>query len=985
MRRIFSCLLILSFVTVPVLLGTEYYVNGNTGNDNNNGQSVGSAWKSITKANLTLTAGDTVYIMAGTYNTNDGNAVINPDNNGSAGNPITYMNYDNDVVYIRGQRYGALLNKNYITIDGLRLEESSQASAVMECGVSLGTNVHHIIVQNCIISKTDETVGAVGDLMGIRIGQSSTYCQFKNNTITYIGSNSLTGAGNGIKFQSTGGICNAQSNLVEGNTIGYVSHDPIQVMGKYNIIRGNTIQNPWHRGLEILADNNSSTAQYNVIEDNIIHNCGDGGESVWYNEGMAVWGIKCIIRRNRIYSNLGVGIKFQSKNSRYCKNNKVYHNVFYGNGTQHSGNWTVGLLFDETESGSTMDGMVVKNNINYSNYRDGVTYVTYALAGDQTYSNNHWDSNGNPDFINEGDHNFHLQSNSPCIETGTFLVQTRSSGSGTQISVDDASFFSSGFGITQGDTIQLEGQLETARITNINYSTNTIIVNSSLSWYSGQGVSLIYSGYAPDIGAFEYTGSVPDPLVANASGSPGIGYIPLTVNFTGSASGGVPPYSYSWTFGDGGSSTSQNPSHTYTQAGDFTATLTVTDNASNHDSDSIIIHASESSLIASIEASTTSGVAPLTVNFTGSASGGTPPYSYYWQFRDGGTSTSQNPSHTYSQPGNYSAKVTVTDSADNQDSEWLEINVYTQNPNFILSISSSTGSPAPGSGGTVDPPAGDYEYSLGTNVQIEATPNSNYRFSRWTGDINDAYIGNAQFTLTMDADKSISAKFCTRCGDVSGDLAISPIDAQLIFDIFLGVLSDPTLCQRENADVNDDGTKNNPNVTPYDAQAIFDFYLGKSGLPGDCSCNSRTSSSGPLMTMTLGKEYPEVNLFVQDPLTLPGGDEILVPVMIDSSIRLESFGFDLAFDSESFEFVGVTRAELTEDFIQVGANVVEDGVLRVGGYRDQTYEDCSPGELVILIFRVKREIEEPTAFQIFKTYDDLKNATVDSGRETLIR
>ena len=37
---------------------------------------------------------------------------------------------------------------------------------------------------------------------------------------------------------------------------------------------------------------------------------------------------------------------------------------------------------------------------------------------------------------------------------------------------------------------------------------------------------------------------------------------------------------YNWTFGDGGSSTSQNPFHTYSSAGSYTLTLTVSDGSS---------------------------------------------------------------------------------------------------------------------------------------------------------------------------------------------------------------------------------------------------------------------------------------------------------------------------------------------------------------------------------------------------------------------
>ena len=64
------------------------------------------------------------------------------------------------------------------------------------------------------------------------------------------------------------------------------------------------------------------------------------------------------------------------------------------------------------------------------------------------------------------------------------------------------------------------------------------------------------------------------PPVADFSGTPTSGTAPLNVAFTDLSTNN--PTSWSWTFGDGNSSTSQNPSNNYTSPGDYTVSLTAT-------------------------------------------------------------------------------------------------------------------------------------------------------------------------------------------------------------------------------------------------------------------------------------------------------------------------------------------------------------------------------------------------------------------------
>jgi PKD repeat protein len=75
-----------------------------------------------------------------------------------------------------------------------------------------------------------------------------------------------------------------------------------------------------------------------------------------------------------------------------------------------------------------------------------------------------------------------------------------------------------------------------------------------------------------------------------AEAEPDEGAPPLKVQFTASVeeeTGG--PFTYHWDFGDGASSSEQNPTHTYAKVGEYTATLTVTNQKGNKGTDEIDI------------------------------------------------------------------------------------------------------------------------------------------------------------------------------------------------------------------------------------------------------------------------------------------------------------------------------------------------------------------------------------------------------------
>jgi PKD repeat protein len=89
------------------------------------------------------------------------------------------------------------------------------------------------------------------------------------------------------------------------------------------------------------------------------------------------------------------------------------------------------------------------------------------------------------------------------------------------------------------------------------------------------------------------------------------------------------------------------------------------------------------------------GNTPLAVNFSSAGStdlDGT-IVSYFWDFGDGTTSTSANPQHTYTVPGNYVATVKVTDNlgATTSTTVALEVTAPNQNPVAVFQFDPPTG------------------------------------------------------------------------------------------------------------------------------------------------------------------------------------------------------------------------------------------------------------------------------------------------------
>ena len=147
-----------------------------------------------------------------------------------------------------------------------------------------------------------------------------------------------------------------------------------------------------------------------------------------------------------------------------------------------------------------------------------------------------------------------------------------------------------------------------------------------------------------------------------------------SVSFSGSGNDedGGSIRTYTWRFGDGSTGSGSSPSHTYTSVGTYTAQLTVTDDEGDSGYDTLSVTVTEppnQPPVAVASATPTKVNFGNTIQFS-SAGSNDPDGSidrYKWTFGDGNSSTSANPSHSFSSHGNYTARLTVTDDDDATD------------------------------------------------------------------------------------------------------------------------------------------------------------------------------------------------------------------------------------------------------------------------------------------------------------------------------
>lgn len=504
--------------------GNNYYVSAN-GNNSNPGTTPALPFKTIAAASALIQPGDIVYLMNGSYG-----EVIRPARSGSAGNSITYKKYQNETPTISGgaTNQADLSDRSYIIIDGISFTNAPRSWVLFNAASTYNR------ITNC-------NFYAAYGWAGFDLGNGGSYNQFDHNTMDAI----CTGGSppvNGVSNPGTGGpgdmfwmTKGAHHNLIEFNTILKAYHYGVNIQGGWNnVVRNNIFKNRWHAAIGLYAQYYGPVYE-NLIdqntvldagEDNQINYCKTDGSWTWLRwnyAGLQVDATTTIIRRNIFINNGETNyVSFIGP----MQFNRIYNNSFAQNyrGIYFWGDITSTYQFPFSDN-------AFKNNIFYMDMEYGVYAATNGTMGNSLFQANNfygeqvryrsangsytlsetqypteWMGNFNidPKFVNINDRDLHLQPSSGLINKGAFLTKIIGSGNSTTITVADSYYFTDGYGIVPGDSVQLEGSTQTARITGINRSTNTLTLSSQLTFTNGQGISLLYSGSSPDIGSYEY-------------------------------------------------------------------------------------------------------------------------------------------------------------------------------------------------------------------------------------------------------------------------------------------------------------------------------------------------------------------------------------------------------------------------------------------------------------------------------------------------
>jgi PKD repeat protein len=142
----------------------------------------------------------------------------------------------------------------------------------------------------------------------------------------------------------------------------------------------------------------------------------------------------------------------------------------------------------------------------------------------------------------------------------------------------------------------------------------------------------------------------------------------VPISLAAVVSGGIEPVTLLWSFGDGTNSSARAPSHDYLLAGIYRVSVSATDTAGAKSVGNLSLIVNPPLSPVTITATPSSPDLGQLVNFSASETGGTSPYTFAWDFGDGGIGGNLSEiSHVFTTTGPFTASVTVTDTAGDRE------------------------------------------------------------------------------------------------------------------------------------------------------------------------------------------------------------------------------------------------------------------------------------------------------------------------------
>jgi len=492
-------------------------------------------WKTLSRANMTVRPGDTVYVHAGRYHN-----PIEPRRSGTRSKPIVYTGWEKDEVFLDANRaQQACINlegRSYVVVIGFKADRpgrnypgyirmiGSQYCTVRDCHFSGSAEYFGVLLEpdktgrpamhNTLRSLT--LTGCTGDLIFLR--GDVHHNLMEQCTISDTG-NDRSHANlmiRGLRPQGPSPRYNIFVNCI----FSPVHHHAINLAGgpHHNVFDGCTLRNAYKDGNAMQMAASDNIFRRCLVINNKGHAEGDANTFTlyttrdWRAEEESFFTYSTAVG-NRIYNNTFTGNFGYAVSSYYWPlkgdypyevgSNIFFNNIFVFNGKKRQG----GEISYDNDTGK-ISGDVWSHNLIGTHRSDrvlawGGRHITLDNARrtiDQlTFKDN---IQTPPRFVDAGKGNYRLRNDSPCIDAGRPLTYTTAKGSGTSIPVQDSRFFCDGFGITAGDAVVV-GANRPAIILRVT-DNRCLEVDSSLTWDRSDPVSLPYRGSAPDIGALEY-------------------------------------------------------------------------------------------------------------------------------------------------------------------------------------------------------------------------------------------------------------------------------------------------------------------------------------------------------------------------------------------------------------------------------------------------------------------------------------------------